>query len=201
MSALPLFWGEGGAAAVLQGEDQRAQLIRHLAQRYTLAALDQLDKDSLAQAPLLLLAQPRGLSPDELVALDAWVRGGGRALIFADPMLVWPSRLAMGDRRRAPLVTLLDPLLDHWGLVLEGPPSNNGDAMMITSEDTAGAGAGVGRWKAKTAECKISTDLRIADCHIGRGRAFIVADADVLDFEQRPDNAALIDSLLQRVAK
>jgi hypothetical protein len=201
MSALPLFWGEGGATAVLQGDDQRAPLIRHLAQNHTLAAIDHLDQANLVPSPILLLAQPRGLSPDELVALDDWVRGGGRVLIFADPILLWPSRLAMGDRRRAPLVTLLDPLLTHWGLVLEGPSNNNADVVAINSYIAAGAGAGVGRWESKTENCKASPDQRLAECRIGKGLAILIADADVLDLNQRPANVALIDSLILRVAQ
>jgi hypothetical protein len=87
MSALPLFWGEGGPAEVLQGDDQRAPVIKHLSARHPLLPLDRIDAASLSRAPLLLIAQPRGLSPEELVALDAWLRSGGKALIAVERRL------------------------------------------------------------------------------------------------------------------
>ena len=39
--------------------------------------------------------------------------------ILTDPVLVWPSELALSDIRRPPPVGLLGPLLTHWGLRLE----------------------------------------------------------------------------------
>jgi hypothetical protein len=201
MSALPLFWGEGDADAILQGEDQRAPLVTHLARGWSLVALDQLGSADLSRARLLLLAQPRGLSPDELVALDRWIRRGGRALVFADPLLVWPSSLAMGDRRRAPPVSLLDPLLSHWGLVLDGPVGNAANVVMIGSDGKTGQGVGVGSWRGSNKACTVSADKRIADCRIGQGRALLVADTDLLDLDQHPDNEMLIDSLILRVAR
>ncbi len=88
VSALPLFWGEGVPMAILEGDDQRAPIIRKLAARHNLVPLDQVTSTQLARVTQLLVAQPRGLAPQELVELDRWVRRGGRALIFADPILV-----------------------------------------------------------------------------------------------------------------
>lgn len=93
----------------------RSPLISHLGAR----PLDRIDITSLRGISALVIAQPRLLQPAELVALDDWLRRGGRAVIFADPLLLWPSALPLGDPRRPPLTSLLDPLMAHWGLRLE----------------------------------------------------------------------------------
>ena len=199
MSALPLFWGEGGPTVVLQGGDQQAAIVRHLAQSWDLHPIDRLDSVTLKPMRVLLLAQPRGLSPDELVALDGWVRGGGRAIIFADPMLLWPSALPLGDRRRAPQITLLDPLLAHWGLALDG--GVDGAEAMLEVDGKQAVGAGMGQWHAKTPGCTISADAHWVTCQIGKGSALLVGDADVLDLEDAPENREAVDALFARLAR
>ncbi|HZG09983.1 MAG TPA: Gldg family protein [Allosphingosinicella sp.] len=174
MTALPMVWGEGGA---FDPGSRPAALYTALQQEFEMRPIDALDSKSLAAAPLLLLVQPRWLAPDELVALDAWVRGGGRALILTDPRLVWPSDLPAGDIRRPPPSGLLKPLLDHWGLALEpGPPGRKGGIVEggrrieVESE---------GRLRAAGADCRRTSDIQ-AECRIGRGRATILADADLV---------------------
>ena len=75
----------------------------------------------LPDGALLLAAQPRALPAEELVALDAWVRRGGRLVLLADPLLEWPSELPLGDPRRPPLAFPDTGLLKHWGLRLDAP--------------------------------------------------------------------------------
>ena len=82
---------------------------------------DAIDSEALADADLALLIQPRALPPQALVALDGYVRGGGRLLLFADPQLEWPSRHGLGDPRGPVRSTLISPLLAHWGLELIDP--------------------------------------------------------------------------------
>ncbi len=158
--------------------------------------LDNIDAGSLLKAPLLMIAQPRGLAPDELVALDDWVRSGGKAIIFADPLLVWPSRYALGDVRRAPPVTLLDPLLAHWGIELESPPGNAPLVATLSVGDKTGSGAGMGLLTSTGGSCRPSNDQRWIDCKIGAGHVILVGDADILDFATHPENTSIIDSLL-----
>ena len=199
MSALPLFWGEGGPTVVLQRGDQRAAITRQLAQSWDLRPIDRLDLGVLQHMRALLLAQPRGLSPDELVALDAWVRGGGRAIIFADPMLRWPSAFPLGDKRRAPQITLLDPLLAHWGLTLYG--GVDGAEAFLEVDGKRAVGAGIGRWKAEAPGCMVSADAHWVTCQIGKGRVLLVGDADVLDLEDAPENREAVDALFARLAR
>src|SRR5690606_38800476 len=122
MGTLPLYWGEADGLGDLLDAGGDAHWARAVLERdYRLLPLDWLGEAGIARVRLLLLAQPRPLAPEENVALDAWVRGGGRLLLFADPMLTGESRFAVGDRRRPQDVALLSPILDHWGLVLEFP--------------------------------------------------------------------------------
>lgn len=205
MSALPLFGAQSEIGAVLSGPDQRAAIIRTLAVRHKVVPLDRLGAAALKGNLILILAQPRALAGEELVALDLWMRGGGRALIFTDPELLWPSDLPLGDPRRAPPIGLLDPLLAHWGLVLESPAMTDaGPVRTAKLGDAEVAVAWAGRWKLAKPGCRVRAEGLVADCRIGKGRALLVADADLLDerlwAESGIDNESAILALLARVA-
>ena len=205
MTALPLFGTSADPATILNGPDQRAAIIRTLSARYEVVPLARLDEESLASNHILILAQPRALSGQELVALDAWVRRGGRALVFTDPELLWPSDLPLGDPRRAPSIGLLDPLLAHWGLVLESAEMN--DAGPKQSYDVGNmeiAVAWAGNWRVVKPGCRVEAERLIANCRIGKGHALLIADADMLDErlwqESGTDNESAILALFDRVA-
>ena len=93
LTSLPIVWGEAGPFEPGAGP---AQSWLELQREFTLRPIDYIDSENLHSTRLILLAQPRQLAPEELVTLDAWVRGGGRILILADPALLWPSRLPLG---------------------------------------------------------------------------------------------------------
>ncbi len=113
ITGLPLVWGEADARAVLAGADETAPtaIYRYLATQFSIVPVG---IDDLDRFDLLLLAQPRPAGPRGLVAIDAWVRGGGRVLILDDADLNWPSARAVGDPLRPPRVTGLAPMLAHW---------------------------------------------------------------------------------------
>jgi hypothetical protein len=164
VTGLPLFWEETG-----QSGKRDAAIIRVLRTRFTLLPIDDPERLPGSGARALLLAQPRALSPVQLVAIDGWVRGGGMALVLADPLLRWPSALPLGDRRRAPSVSLLAPLLDHWGFAPDGSidPAEIRhflpDATLLTV-----SGAALGH----------ALPERRA---VGRGTVLLLRDADLLD--------------------
>ena len=192
MSGLPLAWGAGDGG-FLRGESSNG--YRLLADEFTITNLDVLDDASLAGGRLLLLAQPRRLAPAELVRLDEWVRGGGRALILTDPLLLWPNNLPLGDGRRPPPVGMLGPLLSHWGLRLEAPEKAEVRARTLID---GGARrrltlAAPGRLVREGGACRVEEEGLIADCAIGRGRARIVADADLMH-----DNLWLVPGAIYR---
>jgi hypothetical protein len=178
MTALPLVWGETGP---FDPESRPAAAYLALKDEFDVRPIDYADAAALHRARLLLIAQPRALAPEELVALDAWVRGGGRVLILVDPDLAWPSALPLGDPRRPPPVSLLAPLLDHWGVTLE--PTAAGHLL-----DRVGEGEevrrlsldGPGRFRIASGGCRSFGRAYVAYCRIGAGRALLVADADLL---------------------
>ncbi|MEA1015692.1 Gldg family protein [Sphingosinicella sp. LY1275] len=176
MTALPIVWGEGGA---FDPSSRPALAYRMLEEEFRVRPLDLLDDKELARGGLLLLAQPRVLAPQELVALDAWIRRGGRALILTDPLLVWPSDLPLGDSRRPPPTSWLGPLLGHWGLRLDRPSAGD----LVVRDLASGrrlALAAPGSFVRERGDCIVAPDRLTARCPLGRGAAWLVADADLL---------------------
>lgn len=170
LTGLPLVWGEAAAPPPAF----KAVLERS----YAVRPIDVAADGSFAGEGLLLIAQPRPPGPAGLVAIDRWVRKGGRALILTDPELRWPSDYPQGDPRRPPATDGLGPLLAHWGLRLDGPD----DSGLIT-RDIGGRRvvmAAPGRFTHMAGECVISLGGLLADCAIGKGRALLFADADLL---------------------
>lgn len=184
ITALPLFWPEGrGVDEILapSGNAGPPALSGH-----PVRAIDHADAGTLREIDALLIAQPRLLQPKELVALDQWVRAGGRALIFADPLLAWPGGLPPGDPRRPPLTSLLDPLLTHWGLRLEAAsPDIAGVERRMLGTGHVVLLAGASRFSllpgGKGATCRLAERGLMALCRIGGGEVRLVADADLLD--------------------
>jgi ABC-type uncharacterized transport system len=175
MTALPLMWGEGTPADVLAGRSAKSETLRIIETQFDVRAIDTISAKTLGR-DIAIIAQPRRLTPEELVAFDKWLLGGGRAMIFADPELVWPSIYALGDTRRAPPVELLDPLFKHWGVTL-GDSDQQERMVSINGVPVKLLAAGV--WRGPKA-CTVVTP-EVLDCRIGRGRVLLVGDADMLD--------------------
>ena len=186
-TTLPILWNESTELADLlkpqQDEHWAKALIAAGGAVVPLDALASADGTSaLTGLRYLVLAQPRPLSPQENVALDAWVRGGGMLLLLADPMLTEDTIFALGDKRRPHDVVQLAPILNRWGLELlwdeemefiEGPVF----AMGIEIETNM-----PGEWKVlDSARCRASGDGLAAMCQIGKGRVLAVSDAAVIE--------------------
>lgn len=174
MTALPIVWGEGGA---FDPASRPARAYVELQKEFAVRPIDTLEPESLSGGGLLLLAQPRWLAPQELVALDEWVRSGGRVLILTDPRLVWPSEMPMGDIRRPPPVGLLGPLLTRWGIGLarsqgEGVETGFYERRALAMEQP-------GRFTTANDACRVQESW-LATCRIGAGEAVLVADADLM---------------------
>lgn len=201
-STLPIYWGEGGFSAVLEGTDEKSWVRTLLERRFSLEPLDTLEPEAIAGLDRIMLAQPRPLAPSENVALDNWVRGGGRLLVFADPMLTRHSDFAIGDRRRPQDVVLLSPILTRWGLELRFDEDQPGGERWVEGHDgsvpvnQAGAFAPL-----EGSGCIVSQGGLLARCAIGEGRVTLLADAAVLDAghegEADPRRSASLDSLVE----
>lgn len=200
-TSLPILWGEAASATDLLRADApphwaRAVLARHGAVRPldTLADLDGLT--------LLVLAQPRPLSPQENVTLDRWVRGGGRVLLFADPMLTQHSAFALGDRRRPQDVVLLSPILARWGLALQFDEDQSADEREVAVFGAAIPVVLPGRFGLApgTRGCRLEAAGLAARCQIGRGQVLAIADAALLDNGDPASgkaHAAALDQLME----
>lgn len=180
LTSLPLTSGQGDVAAVLAGQGSEEPALDLLRQHFCVTLADSVDPAVLAHTDVLLLAHPRALAPQQLVTIDDWVRGGGTAMIFADGLSSWEPPHPIGGPRNPPLTSLLTPLLSHWGLTLDAP------AGLVAREEAVVDGGqrlylfSPGRFRHYGGGCRLSAAERIADCHKGRGRAIIVADADWL---------------------
>ena len=180
LTSLPLMFNEdfsleGG------GSDALTALEKH----YRVVPISVTDAGELAKGRLLLMAHPLAQTAENLVALDTWVRRGGRALLLADPMLEWPSKRRLGDPLRPPPMFADTGLLGHWGLRLESPDKRGPKTAKLAGYEimTASPGSLFGD------RCRISADRLVADCPIGKGRAIVIADADVLDPADLGDGA------------
>lgn len=173
ITSLPLVFSESFGL-----ERSGSPALSRLGQRYNVVPLAAAEPDSLAGKRLLLMAHPRAQPAELLVALDRWVRDGGRLLLLADPKLEWPSERPFGDRLRPPPGFADTGLLHHWGLQLSG----------------AGMGEVAGQ-----RHCSIEKDGMIARCRIGEGQVTVIADADFLNVES-PDSEPL-DSLMAELAR
>jgi hypothetical protein len=194
MGTIPLYWGEAGDfGEVLAGQGSVHWARAQLEADYRLEPLDTLDADSLGDLDFLLLAQPRALSPAENVALDDWVRHGGRVLVFADPLMTGESRFAIGDRRRPQDVVLLSPILTHWGLSLAFDEDQPTPERMVPAQGATipvNLPGVIEVADEDTDHCRIIAGDVLASCAIGSGRAVVLADAAVLDLHQPHPAAA-----------
>lgn len=199
-TSLPILWSESEDMASLLASDASPHWARSVIERR--GATRPLDVLSALRPDLsrLLIAQPRPLAPQENVALDAWVRGGGRLVLFADPALTEPSRFAVGDARRPQDLVLLSPILARWGLELtfaEDQPA--GERVVALAEGDLPVDL-VGTWRLLPGStCALSGEGVLAECRIGAGRVLAVADAALLDRERTGRSAAqTLGALLDR---
>jgi hypothetical protein len=192
LTSLPLIFGEdfsleGGGSPALQA----------LQARYRVVPISVTDGADLRKGHLLLMAHPLAQSADDLVTLDQWVRGGGRVLLLADPMLEWPSERPLGDPLRPSPMFADTGLLGHWGLRLDAPDDPRVVKRMLGGFEVTAIAPGQ-----LSGRCRVSGGGFVGDCQLGKGRAIIVADADFI----RPDGlgedgAHNVDGLLGELAK
>ena len=173
LTSLPLMFGEGFSL-----KDGGSPALKALETRYHVLPISVTDAAELGKGQLLLMAHPLAQTAEDLVALDHWVRGGGRVLLLADPMLEWPSDRPLGDRLRPPPMFMDTGLLAHWGLRLDAPDERGPKLRKLGGYDVLTASPGL-----LFGKCEISSDRLVAHCTVGKGKATIVADADLLDVQ------------------
>lgn len=186
-TTLPILWAEADSIqGMLRGTAESHWARTALANGGGIVPLDVLAAPGqlgpLGGLQQLVIAQPRPLSPDENVALDRWVRQGGRVLLLADPALTEDSGFAIGDRRRPQSSVLLSPILKRWGLDLIFDDGQVMAARSVTFKDSAVPVILPGKFIASDPRaCRVQAEGVIAVCTIGRGQVVAVADASVLE--------------------
>ena len=171
LTSLPLIFAEtfsldsGGSPALTALEG-----------RYRVEPIGITDAASLKGGGLLLMAHPRAQTAEALVELDAWVRGGGRVVLLADPKLDWPSGRPLGDRLAPPPSFADTGLLRRWGLTLYAPETNGPAKRKIGGRTVELSSPGT-----LDGDCQVVAEGLIARCRIGRGLATVIADADLLN--------------------
>jgi hypothetical protein len=176
LTSLPLIFPERFGL-----ESAGSATLDSLESRYRVVPIGTTEAEALDKADLLFLAHPQAQTAEALVDLDRWVRKGGRVLILADPRLDWPSELPLGHIHRPPPYFADTGLLRHWGLRLDAP-----DEPGPQERTVGGRRILVGSPGSLDGRCALEAEGLVARCAIGKGRATIIADADLL----RPDDAS-----------
>ena len=206
VSALPILFGPGfptNDEFVLEGpaDGKRNALRASLESDFDLLGIAATGEQELAQGDLLLMAHARAQTSENLVALDDWVRAGGRLLLLADPgFAIDRGPPTLGGDYPPPFFTDTG-LLGHWGLLLEGPLDFGTATLEIEGVEVLTRAPGTFRKVGD--ECELEADGFIADCTIGKGRALIVADADFIieADEAGAANRQALQALLLRLAR
>lgn len=174
LTSLPIVLGEN-----FDLKHNGSPSLTALSAQFAVVPISTTSPKELRKAKLLLLAQPPAQAPENLVALDEWVRAGGRVLLLADPWLEWPSKRPLGDSLRPPPTFVDTGLLAHWGLRLDAPDQRGPVTRSLAGYRVLTVSPGE-----LSGGCEISADRLVADCRIGQGRAVIIADADLLNADK-----------------
>ena len=178
LTSLPIVFGEGFGL-----ETARSLMLDELELGFRVTPVD--GPEQLPPVGLLLAVQPQALTAERLVALDKWVREGGRMLLLADAFLAFESSRPLGDRFRPPLRYPDTGLLKHWGLTLDDRNDGAGEPV----ETDLGRGirikaSGLGSVTRAGGACTLSPTRAVARCRIGEGYVTVLADADLAMAEQ-----------------
>ncbi|MFM7403388.1 MAG: DUF4350 domain-containing protein [Erythrobacter sp.] len=199
MSSLPLTFPLGADIAAIAngsvpvpwqraalGADYRIEPLDTLSPTPALSA-DAVALDPLAGLTRLAVIQPRGLSPTDNVALDNWVRGGGRLLLALDPALTGMYDLSLGDPRRPVESALIPPVVERWGLAIrfdeEQTEALTSASLGETTLPLVLSGTVVITDPA-AGQCTLDAGGAAARCRIGQGHVTLIADAAIFEDEE-----------------
>lgn len=219
MTSLPLYWPLGaGVEDIASGSTPPPWQRAALEEAYVIEPLDTLSPipglganapatDPLAGLTRLAVIQPRGLSPADNVALDEWVRGGGRLLLVLDPFLTGDYDLPLGDPRRPADTALIPPVVARWGMDISYTVQETEEAYSGTRDLPGGivlpfAHPGLVRIRPGGAkQCALAGGSNImATCRIGKGEVTLLADAAIFEHaEQAGEGGVTLRALVEGV--
>jgi hypothetical protein len=174
LTSLPIVFGEGFSL-----DDAGSPLLEALQRQYDVRPIATSSAAELEAGRLLLMAHPLAQPAEDLVALDEWVRGGGRVLLLADPMLEWPDSRPLGDSTRPPPMFMDTGLLMHWGLQLSVPSGRSERDRTLAGQPIVAQSPGE-----LSGNCPVDRRRLTATCAIGLGKVIVVADADFIDWRR-----------------
>lgn len=120
ISSLPLDTGAGGMAAALQGQAQPFAIYQELTQSFSTQMIDSGFKRLPAGLDVLMIVHPPTLTDTQLYAIDQFVLGGGRALVFVDPNSeLSQAGGSMGQQGSGPPSSDLAALFKAWGIAYD----------------------------------------------------------------------------------
>ncbi|HSJ78912.1 MAG TPA: hypothetical protein VK913_09295 [Erythrobacter sp.] len=212
MTSLPLYWPEGaGMTDLAAGRAAPPWQRAALEQQYLLLPLDTLspkpglspdapETDPLAGLARLAVIQPRGLSPADNVALDEWVRAGGRLLLALDPALTGDYDAPFGDPRRPVDSALIPPVVARWGLAISFDEAQEAAVVETAIDQTRLPLALAGKVAVidpGAAACVLTAKDAVAVCKVGKGQVTLIADAAVFEHpELGGEGGAILRALL-----
>lgn len=212
MTSLPLYWpADAGLEAIASGNVPPPWQRRVIEAHYRLVPLDTLspipavspdaqDTDPLAGLGRLAVIQPRGLSPADNVALDDWVRRGGRLLLVLDPALTGEYDAPLGDPRRPVDAALVPPVVARWGLAIsfdEAQPLAATFAAFGAASLPLALPGRITRAGAAGKDCTLLVESTVATCRVGEGRVTLIADAALFEHpELAGEDGAVITAVL-----
>ncbi|KPP90467.1 hypothetical protein [Erythrobacter sp. HL-111] len=184
-----------GIEALARGEGEVPWQRRAIERGYRIVPLDTLApvpgltgedpaSDPLAALTRLAVIQPRGLSPADNVALDDWVRAGGRLLLVLDPMLTGDYDLPLGDPRRPNAVALIPPVVERWGMKVMFDETQAAAPRFAEFAGGTLPLALAGRVQQREgagADCTFAADRALARCRVGEGSVTLLADATLFE--------------------
>lgn len=196
MTSLPLYWPAGAelheiASGSVAKPWQRVAIEQH----FDIVPLDTLspipglapgdpETDPLADLDHLAIIQPRGLSPADNVALDQWVRGGGKLLLVLDPLLTGEYDFPLGDPRRPVDAALIPPVVARWGLSVNLNETQDATPILVAYPGgflVRSMAGEIGIAQSAASQCEVFAEGIMAQCRIGEGQITLVADAAVFE--------------------
>ena len=116
MTGLPLDGGMAPMAMMGGGRPQPPQMVmEQIREFFEVKSINQDAKEIPADVDVLMIAQPDKLTPEAALAVDQFVLGGGKALVFVDPVAELGRMGPMGMGPGAPSADFVK-ILKAWGV-------------------------------------------------------------------------------------
>lgn len=214
MTSLPLYWPLDAAIGdITAGRADLPWQRRAIDKAFLIEPLDTLSPipalspgapvtDPLAGMERLAVIQPRGLSPADNLALDTWLRGGGRLLLVLDPMLTGDYDLPLGDPRRPVDSAVIPPVVARWGLAVRFDETQSAQVVKADMDGAvlplALAGT-IAITDPASARCTLAAGGAAARCQVGKGEVTVIADAAVFEHaDLAGDGGRVLQQVLQK---